>query len=53
MFAVLERGEEKKAVYSKSDIEYLTARGWQPAKEDPKEIPLIGTLKLPKKRKKE
>lgn len=30
MFQLIERAGERKAVYSKSDLEYMIRRGWKP-----------------------
>ena len=30
MFQLIEKDGERKAVYSKSDLEYMTRRGWKP-----------------------
>lgn len=34
MFQVIEKGSERKAVYSKSDLDYMLRRGWRKVSTD-------------------
>lgn len=39
MFQVIEKGGERKAVYSKGDLDYMIGRGWRPVSVDPTPAP--------------
>lgn len=42
MFQLIEKDGQRKAVYSKSDLEYMTRRGWKPVV-----LPVAALLKPP------
>lgn len=52
MFQVIERFGERKAVYSKSDLEYMLRRGWRKVATDNTSAPVEIAAEHPKPKRK-